>query len=122
MKYTFGKTPAAQRLEILVKDTPSARRKISRLLSQYSSQLLKITAARDPEIVRLCMELLRDYTLRRIDIFQNMSRDIRTYAKNVVIYRHRVYSRTFDSLLPILEKMRKINNKRRGLTSGNELI
>ncbi len=119
MKYTFGKTLAAQRLELLVKDAPSARRKISRILSSYTSKLVIIVGAKDPETVRLCMEMLRDYTLRRVDATKNLTNDMRTYSKNVIVYRHRVFRRTFDSLVEIIKSMEK---KRRGLTSGDEVV
>jgi hypothetical protein len=120
MKYTFGRTLAAQRLENLLTETPSARRKVSRVLSHYTWQLFQITGAREPETVRLCMEMLRDYTLRRLDILKGLTEDMRTYAKNIVIARYRAYRHGFDSLVPILEKMEK--KEKRDLTSGDELV
>ncbi len=123
MKYTFGRTLAAQRLEILVENTPSARRKISRLLSSYTSNLFLITGAQNPETVRLCMEMLRDYTLRRVDVTKNLTDDMRTYTKNVIVYRYRVYRHTFDELVPAVMKIigdKKKKNK--NLTSGDDMV
>ena len=122
MKYTFGRTPAAQKLETLLDESPSARRKISRLLSNYTWQLYKITGAKDPETVRLCMEMLRDYTLRRIDITKDLSSAMRSHAKNVVICRYRVYRHCFYDLVPLLKKMESKEKEKEDLTSGDELI
>ena len=107
MKYTFGKTLAAQRLEILLYKDPSARRKISTLLSQYTDKLIKIVAIDDPSTVHLCMALLRDFTHRRIDVKKNLSGDIRTYSKNVVTSRYRVYRQTYDEIVAVMEDSRK---------------
>lgn len=107
MKFTFGRTTAAYRLEKLVESNPTARRKISTLLSNYTEHVQKIISIKDPSTVNLCLELLRDYTLRRIDIKRNLSEDIRSYAKNVVISRHRVYIQNFNFLISILEQYNK---------------
>ena len=102
--FTFGRTLAAQKLEELVSQSPSARRKISSLLSDYTNQLLQITMAKEPRTVRLCMEMLRDYTLRRLDVKTKLTDDIRSYAKNVVIYRHRVFRKEFDAITRIIQR------------------
>ena len=99
MKFTFGKTIAAQRLEELLENNPIARRKISALLSNYTSDLLTITLVKHPRPARLCMELLRDYTLRRIDVKKNLTEDIRSYAKNVVVCRYRAYCYGFNEVV-----------------------
>jgi predicted transcriptional regulator len=95
MKYIFGISTSAQRLEKLLNDNPIARRKISRMLSQYTSTMYKILAglSDDISVTYYCMELHRDYNLRRIDIMKNISDDIRSYAKNVVIGRYRITRR-----------------------------
>lgn len=96
MKYTFGKSIAAERLEALLEYNPRARRKIASLLSVYTHQLLMITQAKDPRTVRLCMELLRDYTLRRLDVKSTITHEIRSYAKNIVLVRYRAFRKGFD--------------------------
>ena len=96
MKNTFGKTIAAQRLEKLVSESPSARRRISTLLSEYTYQMWKIFTIKDPRTMRLCLELLRDYTLRRLDIKTTLNESIRSYAKNIVIFRYRMFRQAFD--------------------------
>jgi predicted RNA-binding protein with PIN domain len=103
MKFTFGKTSAAQRLEQLVENSPTARRKISVILSDYTNQLLLVTQTRDPRTVRLCMELLRDYTLRRLDVKKHLTDEMRTYAQNVVITRYRAFRRGFDAVSRAIE-------------------
>ena len=107
MKYTFGKTLASQKMEVLLDNNPSARRKISRMLSQYTSHLLKITVARDSVTVLLCMELLRDFTLKRISVMKDIPDEVRSYARNVVISRYRVYRKCFESIVPILKEVDK---------------
>jgi len=116
MKFTFGKTKAAQRLETLVADKPVARRQLTSLLSKYSEQLIKVVGAKDPTTVRQCWELLRDYTLRRIDVKRNLSGDMKTYAKNVVVYRHRVHRKEFDELILLI----KTHKEKKRLTSGGK--
>jgi hypothetical protein len=117
MKNTFGSTLAAQKLEKLLEDNPSARRKVSRLLSSYTSKLFNITGARDPETVLTCMHLLRDYTLARVDIQKGLTAKERTFTKNVVTCRYRVYRKGFESLIPaLLKKMAQ----EKDLTSGNK--
>jgi hypothetical protein len=99
MKGTFGSTPASIRLEQLVENCPPARRKVQTILSLYTNQLLQITQAREPGTVHLCMELLRDYTLRRIDVAKNLTEDMKTYTKNVVTTRYRVFLHCFDDVI-----------------------
>ena len=117
MKNTFGSTKAAQELERLLADNPSARRKVSRLLSSFTSKLFNITGAKDPGTVITCMHLLRDYTMARVDIQKNLSPEMRSYTKNVVAYRYRVYREAFQGLVPALRKMIA---QEKGLTSGNK--
>lgn len=114
MKYYLGSTLAAQRMESMLDTTPIVRRKISTLLSQYTSQLLKITAAKDPSIVRLCMELLRDFTLKRVELKKNIPNDIKSYTKNLIITRHRVFRKTFDELVPLMQEQDAKNKKDAG--------
>lgn len=117
MKNTFGSTLAAQKLERLLEDNPTARRKVSRLLSTYTNKLFNVTGAKDPETVKLCMSLLRDYTLARVDIQKNLDPKVRSYTKNVVTCRYRVYRESFEALIPTLRKMIA---REKGLTSGNK--
>jgi hypothetical protein len=117
VKYTFGNTPAAQTLETLLDDKPSARRKVSRLLSTYTSKLFNITGAKDPETVLVCMDLLREQTLKRVDIIKGVPKEVRSYTKNVIIYRYRVYRESFESLIPVIRRMIA---REKGLTSGNK--
>lgn len=98
MKFTFGKTPSAQKLEQLLENNPNARRRVSSVLSAYTNQLLQITQAREPRTVRLCMELLRNDMLRRLDRKKNLSEDMKTYSKNVVITRYRAFRNGFESV------------------------
>ena len=104
MKYTFGKTKASEKLETLVDENPQASRKVSRLLSGFTNKLLHITGARDVATVLTCMELLRAQTLERVDLLENLAPDIRSYTKNVVSYRYRVYRDSFERLAPKLKQ------------------
>lgn len=103
MNFSFGCSNSAVKLEQLVKDNSSARKKITTLLSDYTNKLLIVTQAKDPETVRLCMELLRDYTLRRLDVKQNIPSDVKTYTQNVIIARYRIFRKEFDDIVRILE-------------------
>lgn len=91
------------RLEQLVENNPAARRKISAILSDYTHQLLLICQTRDPRTVHLCMELLRDYTLRRFDVKKHLTDDMRSYAQNLVITRYRAFRKGFDSVNRAIE-------------------
>jgi len=113
MKYTFGSTLAAQKLETILGDKHSARRKVSRLLSSYTNKLCNITSAKDPVTVLTCMELLREQTLKRVDALENLAPEVRSYTKNVVTYRYRMYRRCFEDISALLASMRK-----KDLTSG----
>lgn len=104
MKYTFGRTLAAQRLAALVKDNPKARRKISSILGIFTYRMLNISKIRDPELIKLCWELLRDNTLQRLDAKTGLSKEMQTYAKNVLIYRYRVYLHNLDYLVQQMKK------------------
>ena len=108
---------AAQTLEKLLEDKPSARRKVSRMLSSYTNKLFNITGAKDPETVLTCMELFRKETLSQIDTWKNVPPDVVSYAKNLVVFRYRVYRQCFEALIPVLRKM--IADEK-GLTSGNK--
>jgi hypothetical protein len=106
MKYTFGKTKAAEKLEILLDNNLVARRRITILLSKYTSQLLKITGIKDPDTVRLCMELVKNYTLNRVDIKKTLTPEIRSYVKNIILTRYRAYLHGFNDLVPLIEEMK----------------
>jgi len=116
LKNTFGKSRAAQQLEKMVADNTSARRKISSIFCKYNEQMMNIVGAKDPNTVRLCWELLRDYTLRRIDVKQGLTDSMRSYAKNVIISRYRIYRHHFDELISTGWHVRKKKN----LTSGQK--
>jgi hypothetical protein len=103
MQFTFGKNIAAQRIEILLNDNLQARRKITRLLSKYTQQLLSAVDIKDHSTVKLFMELIREHTLKRLDSIKNLSPEIHSYAKNVVIGRYRVFRHQFE----IIEKTLK---------------
>ena len=120
MKYTFGKTVAAQRFEYLLDSNPIARRKVSRIISKYTSQMLRIVSLKDPETVRLCLDLLREYTLNRIDKMKSIhyNDDIKSYAKNVIIARYRDVRHGFDGLVPEMENL----NRRIELTFGKRKV
>jgi hypothetical protein len=107
MKFTFGKTAAAQKLEQLLENSPSARRRISSVLSAYTNQLLQIVQAREPRTVKLCMELLRNDTLHRIESNKNLSQDVKTYSQNVVMTRYRAFRNGFESVNKMIEAAQK---------------
>ena len=114
MKYMFGKNPAAQTLETLVKDNPSARRKVMRLISRYTEQLVKVVGARDPETVTLMMHLLKEYNLARIDTLK-MDDEIRSYARNLVISRYRVFLHEFQKLTPTIRQLMEVEKHNKGI-------
>lgn len=104
MKNTFGRYPAAQKLETLLEDNPSARRKVSRLLSSFTREMFLVTAAKDPVTVRKCLSLLRKDALERINLVQGLSHEVRTYTANVVTGRFRTFLDCFNSLVPYIQK------------------
>jgi hypothetical protein len=95
---TFGTSPAAQTLYHLLEDQPIARRKISTILNSYTNQLLLITQIKDPKTVRICLALLRDYTLDRLSKRRGIETDIKTYTENLIVARYRSFSKGFDSV------------------------
>ena len=98
MKNSFGKTKASLRLEKLVSNNRSARRKVSSLLSEFTMQMMAIMLARDSGTVRLCLKLLRQHTINRIDIIKSLNNEIKMYTKNVVIGRYRAYLNGFNQV------------------------
>lgn len=110
MKYMFGKNPAAQTLETLVKDNPSARRKVMRLFSRYNEQLLQLVGAKDPETVTLLMGLLKDYNLARINSMK-MDAKIKSYARNLIVSRYRVFLHEFEYLVPTVRTMLRLEKE-----------
>lgn len=121
MKYTFGKTRACEKLEAALEGKPWASRRISRLLSSYTNKLFNVTAAKDPETVITCMELLREHALKRVDLMTLDEPFVKSLTKNLIVYRYRVYRSAFESLIPILKIMGE-TKKRKGLTSGPDRI
>jgi len=107
MNFIFGKSAAAVKLAELVSKNPSARRKVSSLLSEYTNQLLTITQAKDPKTVQLCMSMLRDYTLSRVEK-THIPHDIKTYTQNLVIARYRAYSHGFNDVSKTIQKLKNI--------------
>lgn len=103
MKFTFGKTKASEKLEQLVEGKPWASRRVSRLLSGFSQKMINITGAKDPETVCTCMELLRDFTLQRVDKTK-LEPAIKSHTKNIICYRYRVMRRTFEELIPFIKE------------------
>ena len=97
MTFTFGKSIASQRLELLVSRDPIARRRITSLLSNFSANMQKILTIKDPDVVLLCWKLFRDYTINRINAKTTLSDDMRTYTKNVVTSRYREYFHRYKS-------------------------
>jgi hypothetical protein len=61
------------------------------------------------------MELLRAQALQRVDYLQGIPQDVRSYTKNVVIFRYRMYRHCFGEVSALLASMRK-----KGLTSGGK--
>ena len=98
MKFIFGNSSAACRLEELVANAPLAQKYISKVLNGYTYQLLLITLIKEPRTVRLCMELLRDYTLQRFDVSKRLSPIQKTFAKNIVMLRYRAFRKGFDDV------------------------
>ncbi len=126
MKYTFGKTKACEKLEAALEGKPWASRRVSRLLSHYSNKLLHITGARDPVTVQTCMLLLKEQTLKQIDLTK-LDPFIKSLTKNIVTYRCRQYHNAFLSMLPIIEfaeaRQKEMNEARdKDLTSGEESV
>lgn len=119
MKYTFGKTKACENLEKLVEGKPWASRRVSRLLSSFNAKLLNITQARDPETVTTCMELLRDFTLKRVDSTK-LDDITKSHVKNIVCFRYREYRRAFESFIPVINHIEAM--KKQNLTSGEESV
>ena len=100
MSYIFGKTKAAIALAEMVEENPTARRRISSLLSEFSHQMMTIVLAREPKTVIICLKLLRDYTIGRLDNTKSiLPEKIKSYAKNVIVYRHRAFKAGFEYVI-----------------------
>ena len=107
---TFGNTKAANKLEELLNDCPVVRRKIATLLSQYRWQLCCLTHKSNDiniDTIRLCMELLRDYTLNRINLKSGISLEVKSYTRNVIISQHRFTWYILEILFPLKKKTKK---------------
>ena len=112
MNYIFGTSIAAQRLEKMLDKQPIARRKISTVFSQFTNKMFTIINTKDPETIRLCWALLKEHTLKRIDCKKGLSDDIRTYTKNVIMYRYRFFLHNFNNIVR-LHKIYKLDFKTR---------
>jgi len=106
MKNTFGNTPAAQRLEILLQNNPLSRRKVSRLLNQYTYKLIRLAGLKDFKTVHTCMILLRNYALSLVDIQKNLDSEVRSYTKNLISCRYREYRKGYEFMVPSKKKNR----------------
>lgn len=116
MKLTFGKNKASLRLEAIVADKPAARRRVSALLSEYTAQLMGIITARDPHVVRLCLQLLKTHTVKRVDTIQCLSPETRMYCKNVIIGRFRAHLNGFNTVVIMRENAKKrLTSKRKSV-------
>jgi hypothetical protein len=116
-KYTFGKTKACERLEQMLQNNKSAHRKVSSLLGRFSVQLLNITEIQDLVTVQLCMEMLKDYTLRLVDK-KSLPSESRSYIKNVIMTRYRTHRDCFNDLISSVFPM----EEKKDLTSGDEVV
>lgn len=103
MKFTFGNSLAAGRLEELLENDKVASCYVSKVLGGYTHQLLLITLIKEPRTVRLCMELLRDYTLQRFDVSKRLSPIQKTFAKNIVMLRYRAFRKGFDDINRVIQ-------------------
>jgi len=104
MNNTFGRSPAAQELDRLLEKNPSARRKVSTLISQYTDKLLNISSIKDVPTALLCMSMLRDRTLERMDKKVNVSPEVVSYTKNVITAKYRVYAESYKFVSSFLAK------------------
>ena len=107
MKNTFGKTPAAFRLADLVENNPSARRKVSSLLSRYTSQMFEASEIKDPDTAKLCLHLLRNHALGLLELKPTLPSDVRSYAKNLVNARYRVFRKEYNYVIAVKQKQQK---------------
>jgi hypothetical protein len=107
MKLSFGKNKASLRLVAIVENNPAARRRVSSILSEHTQQMMAIITARDPKVVRLCLKMLREYTIKRIDSVHHFSPEIKMYCKNVVIGRFRAHLNGFNTVIAMQDKAKK---------------
>lgn len=105
VKYTFGKTDASIRLEKLLDGNPAARRKISTLLSKYTNRLLLLTQAKDIDTVNLCLSLLKEHAIQCINSKENISDEIKSYTKNIIIMRYRAYQNGFSQVSDMMKQL-----------------
>ena len=114
--FPFGKSLAAIKMETLVDVNPVARRKISRLLSRYTDQLHQIIhPQKDAATTRLLLHLLCQYNLVRTELM-NIDDDVRSYIKNLIKSRYRVFLHGYNKLAPQAEsegKLLRRNQKRK---------
>jgi len=124
VKNTFGRTIAAHKLEMLLEENPSARRKVSRLLSSYTNNLWNVIGVKSSDTILMCIDLIREQTLKRVDKIQNLTPEIRSYTKNVVTCRYRVYRQCFENrIMPVLnEMMAMMVQEKKDLTSETKEV
>jgi len=107
MKLSFGKNKSSLRLEAIVEKSPAARRRVSTILSEFTMQMMGIVTAKDPKIVRMCLQLLREKTLKRIDSVDNLNDEMRMYCKNVVVGRYRAHINGFNEVNAMRDRQKK---------------
>lgn len=95
------------RLEEMVETKPAQRRRVSKLLSEFTQSLLALVKAEEPRTVLLAMQLLRDYNLRRVDFKTTFDPILKSYTKNVICHRFRAYRDAFRYVYDIKKKQAK---------------
>jgi hypothetical protein len=99
MKYSFGKTKAAIKLEEMVSGKRKIRRRLSAILSEYTHQMMSATMIRDPYVARLCLRLLQQHTLNRIKQMDDLTFEMAMFAKNVIVSRYRAHLNGFNIVI-----------------------
>ena len=105
MKYTFGKSISAQRLEKMLERYPAQRRKISSLLSDITNKMLEVTAAKHSPTVKLCLTLLKDHAIKRLHEKTGLSEKVVSYTENVIRQRHRAYLEGFEWVCVVMKRI-----------------
>ena len=120
--FPFGKTKAANRMELLGEMFPMDRRKVSSLLSRYTDQLYKVINTNiDASTTKLLLHLLCQYNLSRAEVMK-VHEDIRSYTKNLIKCRYRVFLSAYNNIHKFAEdqgKLQKRNQKRNKPLMGN---
>ena len=103
-KYTLGDSPAAVTLAKLLNDKKTPRKRITSKLSRFNEDLTKIAKIKDITLSKKCAWFLRCDLIDYLDHL-NTTKEIKSYAKNVVCRQYRKYIQAYETVFAMLKRI-----------------